>query len=242
VSSRQEEKEQRKRERLERERIAEQSARRRRLQITGGVVVATAVVVAAVLAIAGGGGGGASQPTTPQADQVPIPARKITSLEAAAKAAHCALTNPPIEGNNHVTTKVTYKTNPPTSGDHAPPGQQASDGSYVGLQAPAPERYVHSLEHGRIIIQYKPGLAKRRIGQLETLFLESTKTDFGLDSTNGGFTLIMQNNTKMPEEVAATAWGHLLSCATFNDRVFDAIRAFRQRYVLQGPEKITEQE
>jgi hypothetical protein len=240
VSSRQEEKEQRKRERLERERLAAQSARRRRLQITGGVVVATAVVVAAVVAITGGGGD--SKPTTPRANRVPIPARKVTNLEAAAKAAGCAFTNPPIEGSNHVTTKVTYKTNPPTSGDHVPPGQQASDGSYVGLEAPAPERYVHSLEHGRIIIQYKPGLAKRRIGQLETLYLESSKTDFGLDSVNGGFTLIMQNNTKMPADVAATAWGHLLACPTFNDRVFDAIRAFRQRYVLQAPEKVTEQE
>jgi hypothetical protein len=241
VSSRQEEKEQRKAERLERERLAAQSARRRRLQITGGVVVAAAVVVAAVVAIAGGGGG-PSQPTTAKANQVPIPARKVTNLEAAAKAAGCALTNPPIEGSNHVTTKVKYLTNPPTSGDHAPPGQQASDGSYVGLEAPAPERYVHSLEHGRIIIQYKPGLPKRQIGQLETLYLEHSKTDFGLDSTNGGFTLIMQNNTKMTDDVAATAWGHLLACPTFNDRVFDAIRAFRQRYVLQGPEKVTEQE
>jgi hypothetical protein len=241
VSSRQVEKEQRKRERLEREAAAAKSAQRRRLQITGGVVVATAIVVAAVIAIAGGGGGG-SEPTTPRANQVPIPARKVTNLEAAAKAAGCAFTNPPIEGSNHVTTKVTYKTNPPTSGDHAPPGQEASDGSYVGLESPAPERYVHSLEHGRIIIQYKPGLAKRRIGQLETLFLESSKTDFGLDSVDGGFTLIMQNNTKMPDDVAATAWGHLLACPTFNDRVFDAIRAFRQRYVLQGPEKVTQQE
>lgn len=240
MSSRQEEKEQRKRERLERERLAEQTARRRRLQITGGVVVATAVVVAAVVAIAGGGG--ASQSTTPRADQVPIPARKVTNLEAAAKGAGCVLTHPPVEGNNHVTTKVAYKTNPPTSGDHVPPGQEASDGTYVGLEAPPPERYVHSLEHGRIIIQYKPGLPKRRIGQLETLYLESSKTDFGLDSINGGFTLIMQNNTKMSDDVAATAWGHLLACATFNARVFDAIRAFRQRYVLQAPEKVTQQE
>jgi len=37
---------------------------------------------------------------------------------------------------------------------------------------------------------------------------------------------------------AATAWQHLLGCPTFNDKVFDAIRAFRAQYVNKGPESI----
>jgi Protein of unknown function (DUF3105) len=244
MSSRQQEKERRKAERLERERAEAAAARRKqRLQIIGGVAVAAAILVGVIVLLGSGGksdNGTAQVPT----DTLPIPAQKITDLADAAKAASCVLTDPPIEGRNHVTTKVKYKTNPPTSGDHAPPGQQAADGSYVGagIVAPEPERYVHSLEHGRIIIQFKPGLATRRISQLETLFVENSDTDSGFKSIDGGYTLLMKNNTTMPYDVAATAWGHMLACKTFNDRDFDAIRAFRKKYVLQGPEKVTDPE
>jgi hypothetical protein len=239
MSSRQEEKERRKRERIERERAEAAAAQRKRLvQIVGGVVVAVAVVVGIVIASSAGGKDKVG-PGTPPANALPIPAQKITDLEDAAKAASCVLTNPPEEGRTHVTTKVQYKTNPPTSGNHAPPGEQASDGDYAGVESPAPERYVHSLEHGRIIIQYASKLPQRRVRQLETLWQESSATDFGLKSENGGFTLLMENNTAMPYEVAATAWTHMLACKTFNNKVFDAIRAFRKRYVLQAPEKVT---
>jgi len=242
MASRQEEKERRKRERIEREKAEAAAAQRKRLiQVGAGVAVAAVIAVGVVVSTTAGGKDdpGARQSSKPK---VAIPARKITDLEDAAKAAKCVLTNPPIEGSNHVTTKVKYKTNPPTSGDHVQPQEVASDGDYSGGVAPKAERYVHSLEHGRIIIQYKPGLAKRRISQLETLFAEDSKTDFGLDSINGGFTLLMANNTKMTHDVAATAWGHMLACPTFDDQAFDAIRAFRQRYVLKGPEKIAQPE
>jgi len=42
----------------------------------------------------------------------------------------------------------------------------------------------------------------------------------------------------MPFAVAATAWTHILGCKTMNPRVFDAIRAFRERFVDKGPELI----
>jgi hypothetical protein len=240
MASRQEEKERRKRERLERERAEAAAAKRKqRLQIVGGIVVGAAIVIGVIVAL---GSGGKSDKGTAQvpSNTAPIPAQKITDLAAAAKAAKCTLSNPPIEGRTHVTTKVHYKTNPPTSGNHAPTPELASDGSYVGTgyTSPEPERYVHSLEHGRIIIQFKPGLAPHRISQLETLFIENSETDSGFKADNGGFQLIMANNTQMPYDVAATAWGHMLACQTVNNRVFDAIRAFRKKYVLQGPEKV----
>ena len=222
---------------MEREKAEAAAAQRKRLvKIVAGVVVAAAVLVGVVVATTGGKDGGGE---TDRA-AVPIPDRKMTDLADAAKAADCELSNPPIEGSNHVTTKVRYKTNPPTSGDHVPPDQVASDGDYSDGVAPEPERYVHSLEHGRVIIQYRPGLPERRVSQLRTLFAESSETDFGLASVDGGFTLLMENNTKMRHDVAATAWGHMLACDKFNDKVFDAVRAFRERYVLQAPEKITE--
>ena len=39
-------------------------------------------------------------------------------------------------------------------------------------------------------------------------------------------------------EVAAVAWTHILGCKTMNDRVFDAFRAFGERFVDKGPELI----
>jgi len=208
MSSRQEEKERRKQERLERERAEAAAAQRKRLvQIVGGVIVAATVVVVVVIVTSSGGGKGHDLPKSkPPANALPIPARKITDLEAAAKAASCTLTNPPIEGRTHTQDAVTYKTNPPTSGNHNP--EPAQDGDYAGVVSPGKEHYVHSLEHGRIIMQYKPGLALRRVRQLETLYGENSKTDFGLDSIGGGYTLLMQNNTGMPYDVAAVAWGH----------------------------------
>lgn len=226
MASRQEEKQRRREERLERERAEAAAAKRRRLlQIAAGVIVAAAIVVGVAVAA----GGGKDKPA--KADPAPV-----------AKAAGCVLTHPPIEGRDHVSTKVTYKTNPPTSGDHVPPGEQASDGSYVGVKSPAKERYVHSLEHGRVIIQYRQGLPASQIRALEALFSENSKTDFGLDSVGGGYTLLMQNNTAMPYDVAATAWGQLLACKTFNPKVIDAIRAFRRAYILRAPEQVTQPE
>jgi len=252
VSSREEEKQARRNERRQREEQAGSSASRRRLlQIAGGVLVACAIVIGLVLALSGGDGGVGGGDDTKLARPVPIPdetaaipAAKQTDLAKAVTAAGCKLTDPPLEGSAdpplHVEGKVKYKSNPPTSGDHS--AVWASDGNYVGASSPEPENFVHALEHGRILIQYRPTLPAAQVSQLLSVFKEPAKTDFGLEATDGGFALIFENNTKMPYAVAATAWGHLLGCDAFNDRIFDAIRAFRTKYTLQAPEQITQAE
>jgi hypothetical protein len=68
--------------------------------------------------------------------------------------------------------------------------------------------------------------------QLFTLANEPFK---GVDAYH---TLLFQNNTNMPYEVAATAWTQLLGCKTVNDKTWDALRAFRQRFTDKGPEII----
>ena len=50
--------------------------------------------------------------------------------------------------------------------------------------------------------------------------------------------LLFENTTGMPSAVAATAWGHSLTCPEMNDKVFDAIRTFRARYIDKGPETV----
>ncbi len=230
MSSRAEEKERRRQERLEAEQAAQRSAaNRKRLGLVGGGILAAAIVAVVVILVTGAGddgGGGGSE----RAGSVAIPAREIENLSEAARAAGCELQSPRVEGRGHVGEKVTYRTNPPTSGDHDPTPSQ--DGVYEVGNPPDIEAAVHSLEHGRILIQYKKGSPAQRIGQLETLFDEELK------GSAGYHTLLFENQTNMPYSVAATAWGQSLTCKAWNDKIFDAIRAFRVQYVDKGPEFI----
>ena len=231
MSSRQEEKERRRQERLEREQAEARAAgRRQRLQLVVGGVLAAAAIAAVVIAVtsSGGDGGNGDGGATSKGANVPIPARKERDLQKAAKAAGCVLLDPKEEGSTHVNSDVNYKSNPPTSGDHNP--TPSDDGIYASGNTPAKENYVHTLEHGRVEIQYRPGTPERRIDQLETLFNEK------VNGTEGYHTLLFENNTNMTYAVAATAWTHLLGCKTFDDGAFDAIRAFRETYVDKGPE------
>jgi hypothetical protein len=236
MASRIEEKERRKAERLEAQRKAEQAAaRRRRMQMLGGGLVALAAVIAVVIAVTAGGGGGgsgisANSPVSADIKGITLPAPKITNLKAAAAAAGCALHTYPIEGRTHVTTPVTYGTNPPTSGNHNP--TPAADGVYAAQNTPAKENFVHTLEHGRIEYQYKPGTPTVEIRQLEALWNETVMGQPGYKQ------LLFQNNTNMPFAIAATAWGQLIGCPSFNPKIFDALRDFRNAYLDKGPEQI----
>jgi hypothetical protein len=237
VASRQEEKEQRRQERLAREEAARKaSARRKRLQYVFGGLLGLAVVggILAVLAIGLGGGsssGGTGTPTDASnaSASIKLPEQKTGDLKAAAKAAGCTLTNPPIEGSTHETKEFTpsdYKTNPPTSGNHNPDWYQ--DGIYNPGDTPRLGMLVHPLEHGRIEVQYKPGTAADVVTKLEAFVGE----------TDGYHELMFQNTTAMPSQVAATAWGHSLTCPAMNDQVFDALRTFRTSYIDKGPEAV----
>lgn len=200
-----------------------QQQRAQLLRRGGGALLGVTAVAVAVVAIAGAGDDDGSERSR-SGGGAAIPEVVLGNLGEAAKAAGCALTSPPVEGSGHVTEKVTYKSNPPTSGSHDP--VPAEDGVYTPGNEPAAEPTVHSLEHGRINIQYKPGIPARRVAQLETLAAEDA----------GYHVLLYRNQTKMPYELAATAWGQQLTCERFTDRAFDALRAFRKTYVDKGPE------
>jgi hypothetical protein len=226
MASRKEEKEKRRAERLEREQAArEQERRRRTYGIIAGSVLVGAAIVAVVIAVAAGGGGGgdsgAAGSKKLDVAAVPPPAEKTSDLVQAAKAAKCTLSNPPIEGREHVTKPVKYKTNPPSSGPHNP--IPTPDGAYA--VAPAKEHLVHALEHGRIEIQFRNSIPKRRIAQLKGLFDDDPY-----------HLILTPNPTNMPYQLAVVAWGHIAGCKRITDQSFDVIRAFAQRYVDKGPE------
>jgi Protein of unknown function (DUF3105) len=239
VSSRQQEKEARRRERQEKERIAAaETARRRRMQTVGGGLIAAAAVVGVAVALVSGGGGGSSSTkgtaSKTAAHGSAIPAPKIADLAAAAKAAGCTVRSYPNFGQTHTTGKVHYKTNPPTSGDHS--SVPSSDGIYDPGKEPQPEHYVHSLEHGRVEIEYRPGAPAAEISQLQTLFNEPLASKVGEATQPAYKKLLFENNTGMPYAVAAVAWQHLIGCPTFNPQIFDAIRDFSKAYVDTAPE------
>jgi hypothetical protein len=234
MASRAEEKERRRQERLAQEEAARRSsARTRRLQLAGGALLGVAAVVAVVIAISAGGSdsssGSGPSPSDSASSTVKLPVRKETNLAAAAKAAGCVVKSFPLEGRDHTTQKVTYKTNPPTSGNHNP--DPSEDGFYPN-GAPPKERNVHALEHGRIELQWKPGTPQNVVDTLEAIFNEPLK------GKSGYHQLLFENNTGMPFQVAASSWQHYLGCPKWNENVIDAIRAYREQYVDKGPEFI----
>jgi hypothetical protein len=147
----------------------------------------------------------------------PPPPVKVANLASAAKEAGCELRlRLPDEGNQHIppgSPTPNYKTRPPTSGAHVEPPYQQADGAYS--ETPVEIDYVHSLEHGRLEIQYSPDLAEE-----DQLALK------GLFDTMYGATLLFPNDN-MPYEVAATTWTNLIGCPTYEGAAtLDAIRAF----------------
>lgn len=232
----------RERERLREERIAaeegEKQSGRNRL-IIGYAVVSTVVLVVAVLAfvlISGGDDSSSAGGTDGDAhinlnEQVGntngvqpderggiIPAApKTTDVKAAAQKANCELRlKLPDEGAEHLpenSEPPNYKTSPPTSGNHVEPPYQQADGAYS--EQPEQLNVVHSLEHGRLAIQYSPDLPEE--AQLELK---------GLYDTMFGASLLFPND-EMVYDVAATTWTNLLACREYKGAAtLDAIRAF----------------
>jgi Protein of unknown function (DUF3105) len=216
MSSRQQEKERRRQERQAADEAATKSASRKRLLQVGGAVVLVAAVVA-VIAIVALAGGDSDEPDS-------------TNLAADAKAAGCTFTSSKSEGRNHTSGKVTYKTNPPTSGSHNPVAAQ--DGIYQAGNEPAAENWVHSLEHGRVLYQYKPGTPADDVAKLRSLAEEE------FNDSPGYHTLMFQNNTKMTSQFALVAWTKSLTCDKLTDQSMDVMRQFRETYTDKGPEFI----
>jgi hypothetical protein len=239
------ERERRREERLAAERAELANARRR---LVFGYVVAgaltLAVIVGIVVALGGSGGGdqvgGEDIPENAhvqiqsgylhgyQLDDragTPPPALAQGDLETAAREAGCELKlDLPEEGNTHITKQSEipdYKSNPPTSGNHNP--EQLADGAYA--EYPAPWYTVHSLEHGRIAIQYSPDLPEA--DQL------AIKGDFDQDPAG----MLLFPNPDMPYDVAVSAWTQLRTCKNYEGtKTLDAIRDFRDTYRGLGPE------
>ncbi len=244
ANRREEERERLRQARQEREK-QQAGSERRRLMIGYGVagligLAVIAGIVAIVLSSANKNNGGEAhivqatgstngvQPDERSGTTPPPP--KVTDLQKAAKEANCDLRlHLPEEGHTHIppTAKTPeYKTNPPTSGNHVEPPYQQADGAYKEM--PQEIDFVHSMEHGRLEIQYSPHLAGS--AQLELI---------GLYDTMYGATLLFPNEN-MTYEVAATTWRNLLGCNEYKGAItLDAIRDFGAKTWGHGREPVT---
>jgi hypothetical protein len=241
------ERERRRAERLAAERQELATARRRLVfgYVVAGVLT-VAVLVGIVLAIGGGGGddqvGGEDLPAAAHVELksgflhgyqpdgregTPPPAIAQGDLQKAAEAAGCELRlDLSEEGRNHISKESEvpdYETNPPASGNHNP--EQLADGAYA--EHPEPWYTIHSLEHGRIAIQYSPDLPERDQLAIKGVF----------DQDPAG--MLLFPNPDMPYDVAVTAWTQLMGCKKYEGaKTLDAIRDFRDTYRGLGPESL----
>jgi hypothetical protein len=196
-----------------------------------GVAVLVGIVVAVAASVGKNEGGkahinqatGSTNGVEPDLREGPEPPPvKVTDLKKAAQKADCELRlNLNDEGANHLpptATEPPYGTNPPTSGNHAEPPYQEADGAYE--EPVKPLYYLHSIEHGRLAIQYSPDLD------------ESDQLDLrGLYETMYGGTLLFPNETEMPYEVAATVWQNFIGCKEYKGAItLDAIRDFGKKW------------
>jgi uncharacterized protein DUF3105 len=246
MSSRKEQKEALRQERLAREQAEAQAAARKRLI---GIVVASILVlgiIGALLAVvlAGGdddsggsssssGGSGSAAASVSYPDGGEIPAQKEADLEAAMKTAGCkdeVIVDHPYDDPKGIHTAdpnedIPYKSEPPALGRHFQ--VPVEDNIYEDEQPVT--HVVHSLEHGRIVIWLRPDLPSDQLAQFKALYEEDP------------YHVIMLPRAELKEPFAVSAWvgettGHILRCKDVNEGTWDAIRAFKEKYRDKAPE------
>ena len=208
MSSRKEQKEALRQERLAREQQAAQAAARKRLI---GIVVASILVLGIVgalvaVVLAGGdddgggseGGGGGATISYPDGGE--IPAQKEADLAAAMKAAGCKDETIELQedvryrrGSAHTADPdevPKYESEPPSIGRHYL--EWPEDDIYE--EAPPTQRVVHTLEHGRILVWVRPDLPEDQRAQFKALYDEDP------------YHVIMLPREELKEPFAVTAW------------------------------------
>ena len=238
MASRKEEKERLRREREEREQAAAQAARRKRLVgygIGGALALAVIVVLAVFVLGSGSGEEGSEQQSSLYPDGGTVAKPGETDVKKAAKAAGCDVKQARSKSRDHVgnpNEQIKYDSNPPTSGKHYEiPGE---DQAYT--EPPADSSVVHSLEHGRVDIWFKPNAPRKTRADLKATY-----------DSEQGYQLLLIPRPEMPYQMAATAWGrdpeplgtgYLLGCPKVDAKAMTALRAFIDEHRGNGPEPV----
>jgi Protein of unknown function (DUF3105) len=133
----------------------------------------------------------------------------------------------PDEGREHVPvgSSIPYRAHPPSSGPHYPapaPTGVYPDGLLTGF-------WVHSLEHGYIVLAVKPPIPQSLLPVFNTMVTDFPKSKFG------SVKLVIVPYDEMLHPFAVLAWDWRLVMDTF-DR--DTVLHFYRAHVDRGPEDI----
>lgn len=114
----------------------------------------------------------------------------------------------------------TYTVEPPAGGSHL--STAANPGFYRVGQSPSDGELVHAMEHGFVVLWYRPDLASEKLDQIEVL------------SDKLGRELIVAPRDSLKGEAAVTAWHKRLLCG---ELVPEKVEEFSRKYKDKGPEK-----
>jgi len=119
-----------------------------------------------------------------------------------------------------------YNSVPPTSGWH-----YAHITDYGIHTEPIPDEVqIHNLEHGAVLIQYRPDVAEEMIADMRD-FVENLRTDQGFCR------LILAPYPELDRPVALTAWGRILKMDVFDRPI---ALSFAGYFLDQGPENVAD--
>jgi len=142
-------------------------------------------------------------------------------LRASLEQGGCTVDSRTDTGRRHVSA-ARYSVNPPAGGDHDPVPAPAA--FYDMANVPADGHVVHSLEHGFVIVWYRPdGVAPATLDGLR-------------DLAGSHRWILVVPRPSLPTALAATAWHRRLLCpdgAGPTGPIGNFVTAFRN----QGPEK-----
>jgi hypothetical protein len=131
------------------------------------------------------------------------------------------------EGRDHVNTgtPLEYEADPPASGPHY--ANWTRPGVYAEAQSPG--NWVHSLEHGYVVILYNcPGGCPELVNQLRELY------DAAPRSAKYNYQkLVITPYPDLENLVTAVAWGRKLELDEFDRQT---LMDFYRAYVDRGPE------
>ncbi|MBW3616011.1 MAG: DUF3105 domain-containing protein [Actinobacteria bacterium] len=114
----------------------------------------------------------------------------------------------------------TYTVDPPAGGAHEP--SAAPPGFYNPENVPSDGKLVHAMEHGFVVLWYRPDLSAEDRQELEKL------------SDRFGRELIVAPRASLEGEAAVTAWHRRLVCRELDP---EAVALFTSSFKDQGPEK-----
>lgn len=187
--------------RLEEIRRRERKARTRKILMYGVVVLAIAGLLGGIFAARSASN------------------RNKEKLRKAAAAGGCLpVASPTIEGQTHQ-PPYTYKSNPPTSGNHDP------STANTGFPGQVPDaNLVHNMEHGAVIFWYKPDLDPTLVTGLQNVVKKDARRR------------ILVPRASMDAPLYFTAWGKSQQCPSPKTETLSTAEVFADTYQGKGPE------